>query len=253
MRVWRSVAAIGPAGCLQRNPVAVEKNVLQAHPEKAVPCLPADVCQIDDRLRRTAGDAGLISHMLVKEGNCRSHSLRQVGARKAQHPDIAQTVVIRIIIVERVAHNAEQRNFRRCQARAARTVEPPKNSEQLGAAIKRQPLDSQLHLGVGRCPRFGAIQSAWRVIRFALAFFRGNCRGVGNRRRFGGWPYEQLLRRLSERGSTARQQQKQCDRKTTRHLSNLRNSSCGAFFLRTGKNVAVGAMFRHFQVTLLEH
>ena len=63
--------------------------------------------------------ATLVADMLIEEGNRGSQPLRQIGPSVGQHPNVAQSIVFRVGIVQGVADDTNQRNLRRRAIAAA--------------------------------------------------------------------------------------------------------------------------------------
>ena len=98
-----SIAAVAATGGFQRDPIAVEKNILQSHPEETVPGLAAGVGEIKNRRRRTLRSLLLVSNMLIKERNGGSNPLHQGWLRVRQHPNITQPIIFRVVVGQGVA------------------------------------------------------------------------------------------------------------------------------------------------------
>src|SRR6478672_5880776 len=110
--IIRSVLSIGARRRFQRNTVAVEKYMLHSHPKEPVPRLLFWIRQIEYRFRWPVRSVTLALDVLIEEGNRRRRALRQIRSRIGQHPDVTQSIIFRVSIIQRVAHYANQRHFR---------------------------------------------------------------------------------------------------------------------------------------------
>src|SRR5215471_11200283 len=109
--IIRSVLPVGARGCLQRYAVAVEKDILHSHPEEMIPCLLLRIRQIDYWFGWLVRDLTLALDMLIEERNRGSHPLRQIRPRIGQHPNVTQTIIFRVAVVQGVAHDTNQRHL----------------------------------------------------------------------------------------------------------------------------------------------
>src|SRR5260370_37799846 len=103
------VATVAATGGLQRNPITVQKNILQSQPKETVPRLAAGIGEIKNRHRRTIRGVHLITDMLIKKRNRRSDPLHQDWPRIRKHPNVAKPVIFGIVVRQRIERYAKQR------------------------------------------------------------------------------------------------------------------------------------------------
>src|SRR5215216_1060640 len=124
-----------------RSAVSVEQNVLKRGPEDLVPHIVFRRSEIKC-CRRQLGEFLLVSDARVEEGNRSGESLFDGRARVDQGPNVAQPVVLSVVVAKSVAQNRNQRNpvvvFSRLDA-----GEPRMNSDQLSPARNVDPLQPE--------------------------------------------------------------------------------------------------------------
>src|SRR5262249_9831776 len=136
-----AVTTVRTGRCFDRRPVRIEQNVLKRGPEDFVPHIIFRRSKIECR-RWHLREFLLVSDARIEKRNRGRETLSDCRARVSQRPDVAQTIVLSVVVAESVAEDGHQRNpvvvFSRVE-----TSEPRVNSNQLGAARDLDTLQTE--------------------------------------------------------------------------------------------------------------
>src|SRR5690349_20588217 len=135
------VTAVRTGRRLDRGAVRIEQNVLQRGPKDLVPHVVLRRREIEGR-RRHLREALLVSDARVEKRNRRGETLFDCRTRVSQRPDIAQTIVLGVVIAESVAQYRHER-YPIVVGSRLDTSESRVHSNQLGAARDLDTLQTE--------------------------------------------------------------------------------------------------------------
>ena len=124
--------------------VGVEDDVLKGEPHEALPNVAPRVCEVEDgRGHGVRARMLLVADATVEEGDCRGDALQEARSCVGERPDVAQPVVLRTLVAERVAEYADERDFRVAAVGALESAETAEDCEELRVATDGERLDAE--------------------------------------------------------------------------------------------------------------